>query len=354
MINLWAPICDTGYGIASFNILKKLHEFSNVALYPIGQPLLNSSEDMKIVNSCLSRRGENKSWACLKIWHQHDLFSRIGAGRYIGFPIFELNSFDDNEKLSLQHCDRLFVCSQWAKEVVLNNIKYKEEDIYVVPLGVDTSIFNTNVSTNRSTTVFFNCGKWSKNKGHDILIDCFNSAFNYDDDVELWMMCDNIFIGEKNKQWQKLYKESKLGDKIRFIPRQSHHRDVARIMSMADCGIFPARGEGWNLELLEMMASGKHVIATNYSGHTEFCNDKNCKLIEVNNLETAFDGVFFDGTKGLWAELSSSQVDQAVNHMREVHNKKQSGTLGINVSGIETGNKFSWNNTLQKILEGVK
>lgn len=353
MINLWAPICDTGYGIASFNILKKLYQSVEVALYPIGHPFLSSSEDMEIVNKCLQKRSPN-DWTCLKIWHQHDLYSRIGGGRYIGFPIFELSSFDANEKLSLQHCDRLFVCSQWAKDTVLNNINYKEENIYVVPLGVDSDRFSTNITTNRSTTVFFNCGKWSKNKGHDILVNCFNSAFNYDDDVELWMMCDNIFIGEKNKEWQKLYKESKLGDKIRFIPRQNHHKDVARIMSMTDCGVFPARGEGWNLELLEMMACGKHVIATNYSGHTEFCNKDNCNLIEIDNLETAFDGVFFDGTKGFWAELSNNQIDQTISHMREVHARKQSGTLGLNLSGVETARKFSWDNTLQKILEGVK
>ena len=49
---------------------------------------------------------------------------------------------------------------------------------------------------------------------------------------------------------------------------------------MADCGLFPARAEGWNLELLEMMACGKQVIATNYSAHTEFCTKENSILIE--------------------------------------------------------------------------
>ena len=56
-------------------------------------------------------------------------------------------------------------------------------------------------------------------------------------------------------------------------------------MAKTDCGVFPARAEGWNLELLEMMSCNKPVIATNYSAHTEFCDDKNCMLIDIEDME---------------------------------------------------------------------
>ena len=78
-----------------------------------------------------------------------------------------------------------------------------------------------------------------------------------------------------------MYKGSGLGNKIRMIPRQKTQNDVYNIMIQTDCGVFPARAEGWNLELLEMMACGKQVIATNYSAHTEFCNPDNCRLINT-------------------------------------------------------------------------
>jgi len=351
MINLWSPICDTGYGIASLNILKKLDKITNVALYPISKPTLNSIDDLDIVKKCLNKRDALNNWTSLKIWHQNDLFSRIGSGKHIGYPIFELTSFDEEECLSLKHCDKIFVCSKWAKEIILNTIP--NADVAVVPLGVDCTTFKPSNHINRNTTVFFNCGKWSMNKGHDVLLDCFNNAFSPDDDVELWMMCDNMFIGEKNKEWEYKYKNSRLGDKIRFIPRQFYHKDVARIMNMTDCGIFPARGEGWNLELLEMMACGKHVIATNYSGHTEFCNNHNSYLIDIDNLETAFDGIFFDGKKGLWAEISSNQIDQTVEHMRRVYKDKLDGKSGLNIVGIETSKKYSWENTASSIVENL-
>ena len=87
----------------------------------------------------------------------------------------------------------------------------------VVPLGVDTNIFKPH-TTARDTTVFFNCGKWEVRKGHDILVNCFNEAFCEEDDVELWMMCENPFLGEQNSHWINLYKNSPLGHKIRIIP----------------------------------------------------------------------------------------------------------------------------------------
>ena len=154
---------------------------------------------------------------------------------------------NDEEKISIAHCDRLFVCSQWAKDIVLDQTSFPESGVHVVPLGVDTELFKPSAGT-RPQTIFFNCGKWEKRKGHDVLLECFNKAFELGDNVELWMMCENPFIGQANNDWVNLYKNSKLGSKIRIIPRQQTHKDVYNIMKQVDCGIFPARAEGWNLE----------------------------------------------------------------------------------------------------------
>ena len=74
-----------------------------------------------------------------------------------------------------------------------------------------------------------------------------------------------------------------IGHKVRFIDRVGTHQEVYNIMSRVDCGVFPSRAEGWNLELLELMACGKHVITTDYSAHTEFCTEENAMLIPINN-----------------------------------------------------------------------
>jgi glycosyltransferase involved in cell wall biosynthesis len=404
MINFQTPINNLGYGVAGYNIFKEIINIHpSAALYPISTPeftdeyiekglsnrynfdiparerdivfRLESLKYHKVLSDQTRREyyeelseisGEHASrcglnFPSVKMWHQNDVHTHIGKGEHIGFPIFELTEFSKEEKLSMAHCDRLFVCSQWAKNVLIENNVKKPEDIHVVPLGVDTEIFKPAPKRIEDKTIFFNCGKWEVRKGHDVLIECFNAAFEPRDNVELWMMCDNPFIGQMNDQWKNLYKNSKLGHKIKFIPRQETHEDVYNIMRRVDCGVFPARAEGWNLELLEMMACGKQVIATNYSAHTEFCNDSNSYPIEMSEREKAYDGVFFDGSKGEWASFNNAAKDQLIEHMRMVHGVKEQYTNGwdtqmrefssTNHAGIKTANKFTWENSAKELLK---
>ena len=356
MINLIAPINNLGYGVAGYNIFKSLYKINpSTTLYPISQPEFIDEYVAAGINNSQShiRQSRMAEFPSVKIWHQHDLHFHVGKNKHIGFPIFELTSFNEDEKHSMDHCDALFVCSRWAKGVVLDQTNFSEKNIHVVPLGVDTETFKPSPST-RSQTIFFNCGKWEKRKGHDVLLECFNTAFSQSDNVELWMMCDNPFIGQNNQEWANLYKNSPLGGKIRMIPRQQTHKDVYNIMRQTDCGVFPARAEGWNLELLEMMACGKTVIATNYSAHTEFCNSDNTLLIDVDSLEQAKDGVFFSGLNGEWASFSESSKEQLIAHMRTVHNLKNGGSnQSLNSNGIDTAKKFTWQNSAKELLNGL-
>ena len=97
---------------------------------------------------------------------------------------------------------------------------------------------------------------------------------------------------------------------IQSLKSQAHSRaetqQVYNIMSQVDCGVFPSRGEGWNLELLEMMSAGKHVVATDYSAHTEFCTKENSGLVSISDVEPAFDGKWFFG-QGNWAKISAHE-----------------------------------------------
>ena len=351
MVNLIAPINNLGYGVAGYNIFKSLFALDRTtSLYPISTPEFFDAA----IQSGLDNRCDQTVKPCVKIWHQNDLFQFVGHGEHIGFPIFELTEFNEEEKLSLNHCDKIYVCSDLAKQIVLDQLagSFCENRIHVVPLGVDAELFQPALSS-RTPTVFLNCGKWEKRKGHDVLLECFNSAFTQDDDVELWMMCDNPFIGQNNQGWQNLYKSSPLGDKIRIIPRQQTHQDVYNIMKQADCGVFPSRAEGWNLELLEMMACGKQVIATNYSAHTEFCDNKNTLLVDVEKLETAHDGVFFNGSCGRWASIEQKQKDQIVSHMRTVYTNKKHNSLCLNEEGVKTALRFSWDNSAREVINGL-
>jgi glycosyltransferase involved in cell wall biosynthesis len=358
-LNIISPINQLGYGIASLNIVKSLAELEHdVGLFVIGQAEA-AAEHAELLQSCVNNAAvPDFNAPSVRIWHQHDMSQFVGRGMHVGFPIFELDTFTKHEMHHLNYLDKILVCSQWAKDIVVTNLynEYKDDNValntHVVPLGVDRNIFREAPSS-RAETVFFNCGKWEVRKGHDILAKAFNEAFKEEDNVELWMMCDNPFNSrEENGKWESMCKGSGLGNKIRMIPRQKTQDDVYNIMIQTDCGVFPARAEGWNLELLEMMSCGKQVIATNYSAHTEFCDHNNCLLIDTDNVEPAQDGKWFFG-QGNWAKIEEKQFNSLVEHMRMIHDLKQSGKLYSNSSGIETAIKYSWENTAKEIVNAL-
>ena len=350
MINLIAPINSLGYGVVGHNLLKSLLKINpSTALYPISQPEFSDEH----IEKAMKNRGQFKLFPSVKIWHQNDVHTHIGKGEHVGFPIFELDKFNDVEKHHLAKLDQIFVCSEWAKTVVLMNVYRPASDVQVIPLGVDVNTFKPKLNQSEKT-IFFNCGKWEIRKGHDVLVNIFNKAFDENDNVELWMMTTNPFLSkEEDNQWKKLYLNSRLGDKIKFIDRVNTHKEVYNIMSRTDCGIFPSKAEGWNLELLEMLSCGKKVITTNYSAHTEFCNDDNAYLVEVDSKEVAYDGKWFHGNSGSWAKISDKEIDIFVDYMRNIHQLKQDNNLTINQAGVETANKFTWQNSALKIQKDL-
>lgn len=120
-------------------------------------------------------------------------------------------------------------------------------------------------------------------------------------------------------------------------------------MRQADCGVFLSRGEGWNLPLLEMMSCGRQVVSTNYSAHTEYCDPSNSLLVEIDELEDAYDDRWFFG-HGRWAKIGDRQIEQAVEYMRQVHQRKQVGGTPLNGGGVETAKRFTWEATAARIV----
>lgn len=346
MLQLVSPIGYTGYGYAGLNILKSLLELdTEITLYPIGQPHIENATDANVIKQCIqndSRLPYNVP--CLKIWHQFDLMSRYGSGRYLAFPFFEVDTLPAKDRYHLNFPDDIIVSSQWAKDILIDNQIIRP--IHIIPLGVDTHIFKPPTENKpKHKYVFCTIGKWEKRKAHDVIIDCFNQAFEKQDDVELWLVTHNGFLNaEQEAVWLNLVNGSKLREKIKVFPRLPTHEKVAELISHTDCGIYISRGEGWNMELLETMAMNKPVIVSNYSAHKEYCNDKNSLLVDIVEKEPAIDNQWFFGDAN-WGRIGPDQKDQVIHHMRHVYLNR----ISTNVEGLHTAQQHTWLNTAKLI-----
>lgn len=284
----------------------------------------------------------------IRLYHQHSLFEHVGRGLNVGFPIFELDNFSKLELANLKSCDRLFVCSEWAKGVLIN--RGVESDIRVIPLGVDRETFYGASPIENKPFTFFFPGKFEYRKGFDIIVETFERAFDVNDDFELVFLPQNLFIKkEEAEQWVNYLTKTKFGDKFKLIGRLELHTQVADLTRFADCVVSFSRAEGWNLPLLEALSCGRQVIATNYSGHTQFLNNKNADLIEVSDREDAIDGVFFHGT-GSWLAYDDSVLDNMAAKLRSAYEAGRK----YNEEGIETAKRFTWDNTARLIIDNLE
>jgi glycosyltransferase involved in cell wall biosynthesis len=349
-INLYAPIGGTGYGVAGLNIYKHLYRHDNqVSLFPIGSPSVDDTDTELVRKGIDNQATFDYNAPCIKIWHQFDLANKIGKGRYLAYPFFELNKFNSREKHHLNFPDDLIVSCSWAKDILIDNNINKP--IHIVPLGVDRKIFDSDeLSSNNKIEdkyIFITVGKWEKRKSHDLIIELFNKAFELSDNVELWMVTFNPFLPKEIEQlWHDLVINSKMRNKIKIFPRISSQLELARLINYAHCGLYISRAEGWNLDLLETMSLNKPVIVTNYSAHTEFCSNTNSFLVDITELEDANDGLWFNGF-GQWAKIGDSQQEQIIEHMRNCYHNR----IITNPSGVETAKIFSWENSAS-ILSG--
>lgn len=356
-INLNTPIGFTGYGVAGLNICKQLTINNyDVSLFPIGNLNVENQQDAALMQN-LSSKGDSFDYdaTTLKIWHQFDLVNKIGRGKYCAYPFFELDKLKSTEIHHLNFPDQIIVASEWAKNILIDNGITKP--ITVAPLGVNREIFSpkqellSEKELNNDNYKFIAVGKWEIRKGYDILCELFNRAFESTDNVELWILAsshESCFSKQELNQWHNYYLSSKLKDKIKIFPRVGSQENVAQIMGNANCGLFLSRAEGWNLELLEMMSIGKPVITTNYSAHTEFVTKENSMLVDIDSVEKAYDGKWFHGF-GNWAKIGKKQEEQIIDYMKLAYTEK----LNTNDNGIQTANKFSWENTIQKIMEVI-
>jgi len=343
MINLRSPLNFLGYGQVGLGILKSLvleHQ-QQVCYFPIGQIECDPKYHELIKESIANQEIFDCDAPNLTIWHQNLLETRIGRSTNAAISFFELDRLNDREIRNINNHDIFISASSWASNIVKNSCSC---NVKVVPMGVDSSFFQPLAINIEKPYRFLNVGKIEIRKGHDILHELFNRAFTKEDDVELYISWDNPFLDENDKKrWIDLYKNTELGDKIHFIPRV---QDLRREYISADCGIFPQRAEAICLPALEMMSCNKPIIITNYSGPTEFCNKDNSYLVNIEQLETAVDGKWFQG-EGKWAQIGTNQEAQFIEYMRNCYKNR----INTNPAGRLTAEKLDWKNVTKSILE---
>ncbi len=124
-------------------------------------------------------------------------------------------------------------------------------------------------------------------KGLDVLISAFKKEFGDDPAVKLILKINTIYADNLYREMGNQFNLNKyLGE---ILPKGSNTINILLITSYMpieslnnlynsiDCGVFPARAEGFGLCQAELIKLGKPVITTDYSATNEF-SDPNLRI----------------------------------------------------------------------------
>lgn len=349
-INIVAPVNGTSYGLTVCYWLFHLYR-ENVSLFPIGRPDPPYPIFQTPVANALKHSQEfDKNAICLRKFHPNDMALRIGNPT-VGYTVFELETLRKNEKHHLNSLDALISPTAWQIDVLKQN--GISIPLYKVPLGVDKSIFMPlEIDIPNKPFQFIALGKWENRKNYDQMLRCFDKAFSPSDDVELHLLTFTFFEQAReraNRDLNALLNNIRIGYKVKVYPQQFiPPQQLAQIYNMCDCGITLSHAEGFNLPLLEMLACGLPVIATNVTGHTEYLKQEHGILIDSIGKEQCFDEIFFPDKFGEWYTFADEQIIEA---MRYAFNnfKKSNFKDNAKISDI-----YNWEESSKKLLTTLK
>jgi glycosyltransferase involved in cell wall biosynthesis len=340
-------------GLVGLNLVRALDTAGvKTSLFPLG-PVEVSGDALPVKTALDRARSYDPAAPSVRYWHPHELAHHVGKGPRLGYAIWEQDPLPAPSVHQLLTQDLVLCPTAWQAGSA-ERMGVPRERLRVVNHGVDMTVFYPTPFPAKGPTVFITIGKWEARKGHDVIPAALDSAFTPQDDVLFIAHCNNPFLSQtENAEWANLYERSRLGraGKVRVSGgRFRTQEEVASLVGQAHCGVFPSRAEGWGLDLMETLAMGRHAIATDYAGHTEFLTPSSARLVEIDESEAAYDGRWFDGS-GRWARLGERQLEQLVWHLRDVHRARLEGRLNLNLNGFHRAREFSWDRAARQLVD---
>ncbi len=170
--------------------------------------------------------------------------------------------------------NRFVAMSQDLQQWLQNDVGIDAEKIVQLYNGVDFSRFSAAAAPALAQKlglppgcfVIGTVGRQQEEKDQRTLIEAFNllAGLPISQDRELRLVL--VGNGPEENNLKNLVNQCNLADKVLFLGVRN---DVSQIMALLDLFVLPSLGEGISNTILEAMASGLPVVATNVGGNPE-------------------------------------------------------------------------------------
>ena len=171
--------------------------------------------------------------------------------------------------------------SQAIKDYYVNKFHVQSEKITVIPNGIDVSLYKDikrnnelrrKLSINDNDFVIICVANFHIYKGHKYLLEAFEIAFKNKKNIHL------LLVGE-GKEKDNLVEQIKDYESKKHIHFLSRRNDVPELLKISNLFILATLFEGMSNAIMEAMASGIAVIATDIPENRQLIKDRETGIL---------------------------------------------------------------------------
>ena len=168
----------------------------------------------------------------------------------------------------------------------LNRLGVTKNRISIIPNFVDNCFFEVSCNNTLSNTILY-IGSLKRVKGVDVLIKAFSSLNHNFKDLNLTIVGD----GEERKRLKEMIHVQGLDSVVKDLVYVPYHL-VKNQLSNALVFVLPSRSEGLPNVLLQAMAVGLPIVATQVGGVPSLIkNGENGLLVPADNPEELYNAI---------------------------------------------------------------
>ncbi len=261
---------------------------------------------------------------------QKELGPEFFRGRYnIGYWAWELSRFPDIWLPATELVDEIWAPSRFIQHSISEKAKCP---VVWMPLAVKAFPLNGSVIKDFGVSeddfifmFYFDFASFATRKNPEAPIRAFKTAFgNKQDNVRLVIKVMGNYI--HRPEINRLKKHVSDDPRIVIIDEVLTHEEMALLVNRCDCFVSLHRSEGFGRGMAEAMVNGKPVIATNYSGNTDYMSKDTAMLVDYS-LVPVKKGAYVHWENQVWAE---PDIEHAAWYMRKVaEDKEYAETIGL-------------------------
>ncbi|QTE30228.1 glycosyltransferase [Pengzhenrongella sicca] len=346
----WRSVAHSplGYAVGSRQLMEQLHyqdvrvSFENAygaTEPPTGHALI---DDFMV-------REPRDSKAIRVSYSQADAFKRRSTGHEVGYTMLEVTGLPKTWVDGCNAMDEVWVPASFNVDTFRSS--GVTVPIQVMPLGVDDVYFNTQIKGERISEAFtfLSVFEWGERKAPEVLLRAFAQEFSRKENVMLLL---SVFNRDPSIDVRAEIAKLDLPKTARIVvminPEFAGYQ-MGSLYRSADCFVLPTRGEGWGQPVLEAMACGLPVIATGWSGVTDFLDEEVGFPLEYSMAPAEARCVYYDGFD--WAEPDKDHLQA---RMREVVNGSDVAKKRGALAAQRVTDQFTWRHSAERIATRLR